>query len=299
MSMLWTNCLRKHCCFRWTKFPATSWQKYVLSTRLHSTTTSFPLKYGAEIRNIQEHSKPLVVILGWNDCKSKHLQKYSDIFEAKDWSTIGLPTKSFNTFFRSGTEVKQIGHYIAEVIKNNTKKDQPVFLYSFSNGGCAVYFHLAEALTNKDGPHYNSVNIVGSIFDSCPVKPTIESVRRVQISITEHMRNPILRPIVWYTVGLVLPTLVKINPVLQRFFYDLGKIPLKCPQLFLYSKADHLAFCDNIEEHMNDRKAMGIKVFSKCWDDSAHVQHYMKYPEEYVKLLDKFTTYCLNEQNGN
>jgi hypothetical protein len=284
--MFWTNHL--------TKFPVSRLQKYVMLTRLNST-----MKYGAEIRNSGEHSKPLVVILGWNDCKSKHLQKYSNIFEAKGWSTICLPTKSFNTFFRSGTEVKTIGLYLAEVIKNEAQKTQPVFLYSFSNGGCAVYFHLAEALSYKAGPYFNSINVVGSIFDSCPVKPTLESVPRVQVSITEHMRNPVLRQIVWYAVGLLLPTLVKLNPVLQRFFDDLGKIPLKCPQLFLFSKADHLAFVDDIEEHMNDRRARGVKVFSKCWEDSPHVQHYMKYPEEYVKLLDEFVTNCFNEHEQN
>ena len=291
--------LLRSCFFSTTKFPVVSLQKYARRlTRLNSTNISSRLKYGAEMRKPQqEHSsKPLVVILGWNDCKPKHLEKYSNIFEAKGWLTICLPAKSFNTFFRSGTEVKKIGMYIAEVINDQTQKDQPVFLYAFSNGGCAVYFHLTEALTTAGGPHYNSVNVVGSIFDSCPVKPTIESVGRVQISMTEHMKNPVVRPIVWYTVGFVLPLLVKINPMIQRFFDDLAKIPITCPQLFLYSKADHLAFCDDVEEHMNDRKAQGVKVFSKCWDDSLHVQHYMKYPEEYLKLLDEFVTVCLNEQ---
>ncbi len=297
MSTLLRSCLQKYNCLFSTRFPATRLQKYVVVKRLNSTNFSSQLKYGAEIRKVeQEHSsKPLVVILGWNDCKPKHLEKYSNIFEAKGLSTICLPAKSFNTFFRSGTEVKKIGLYMAEVIKDQTEKDQPVFLYAFSNGGCAVYFHLTEALTNAGGPYYNSINVVGSIFDSCPVKPTVESVGRVQISITEHMKSRVLRPIVWHTVGLVLPLLVKINPLLQRFFDDLGKIPLRCPHLFLYSKADHLAFCDDIEEHMNDRKAQGVKVFSKCWEDSPHVQHYMKYPEEYLKLLEEFMTVCLNE----
>ena len=277
--------------------------KYVIFKKRSNSTTSYissQLKYGAVMRtplmeNSSKASKPLVVILGWNDCKPKHLQKYSSIFETKGWSTIFLPTKSFNTFFRSGTEVKRIALYIAGIIKDQGKKDQPVFLYAFSNGGCAVYFHLVEALTTAGGQYYNSVNVIGSVFDSCPVKPTIESVKRVQISITEHMTNPIVRPIVWYSVGFVLPLLVKTKPVLQRFFDDLGKIPLRCPHLFLYSKVDHLAFCEDVEEHMDAQKAHGVNVFSKCWEDSPHVQHYMKYPQEYLKLLDEFVTVCLNE----
>ena len=274
-------------------------RRNTVSSKRFTSYISSQLKYGAVMKKPQEENskKPHVVILGWNDCKPKHLQKYSSIFENKGWSTIFLPTKSFNTFFRSGTEVKKIAQYIAGVIKNETKKNQPVFLYAFSNGGCAVYFHLVEALTTAASPHYNSVNVIGSVFDSCPVKPTVESVGRVQKSIMEQMKNPILRSIVWYSVALVLPLLVKTNPVLQRFFDDLGKMPLQCPHLFLYSKADHLALTDDIEEHMDVRKAHGVKVFSKCWDDSPHVQHYLKYPEEYLKLLDEFVTVCFNEQN--
>ncbi|XP_028390930.1 transmembrane protein 53-like [Dendronephthya gigantea] len=290
-----------------TNFQATNvWQKYIFLSGLKPLCTSsisnkyasMQLKYGAVMTQpLEDNSlKPLVVILGWNDCKPKHLKKYSDIFEDKGWSTICLPAKSFNTFFRTGTKVKKLGLYIAEVIKDQTEKDQPVFLYSFSNGGIAVYFHLTEALTTPGGQFYNSFNVVGSVFDSCPNKPTIESIERVQISITEQMKNSVLRSIVWYAVRLFLPFLVKTTPLLHRIFDDLGKLPLKSPQLFLYSKGDYLAYCDDIEEHIEDRKAQGVRVFSKCWDDSLHVQHYIKYPEEYLKLLQEFVTMCLKER---
>ena len=294
MSAYLRNSLRKY-----YLFSNGSLRKSVLESTRQSSSVSSRLKYGAVYRKPQqEHpSKPLVVILGWNDCNPRHLEKYSNIFETKNWSTISLPTKSFNTFFRSGTEVKKIALYVAEVIKNRTQEDQPVYLYAFSNGGCAVYFHLTEALTTVSGPYHGSINVAGSIFDSCPVKPTIESVGRVQISITEQMKNPFFRPAVWYMIGLFLPLLVKMNPVIKRFFEDLGKIPLQCPHLFLYSKADQLAFCDDIEEYINIRKAQGVKVFSKCWDDTPHVQHYMKYPDEYLQVIEEFVTVCGNDQN--
>lgn len=150
------------------------------------------------------------------------------------------------------------------MIEAQTKKDQPVFLYAFSSGGCAVYFHLVEALTTVGGPHYNSVNVIGSIFDSCPTKPTIESVKRMQKSIADHMKNPILRPIACCLVGLILPILVKHHPLFKRCFDDFGKIPLRCPHLFLYSKADHFIPWVDVEGLMEIRKAHGVKVFSKC-----------------------------------
>ena len=275
-----------------------------LSHRERSNSTSYVssrLKYGAVMRKLQKginsDNLPLVVILGWNDCKLKHLQKYSSIFEAKGWSTIFLPAKSFNTFFRGETKVKRIALYIAGVIKAQAKEDQPVFLYAFSNGGCGVYFHLVEALTTAGGTHYNSVNVIGSVFDSCPAKPTTESVKRAQRSITEYIKNPILRPIVWCSAGLILPFVIQNHPVFKRFFNDLGKMPLKCPHLFLYSKADSFIPWDEIEEHIDVRIAHGVKVFSKCWDDSQHVQHYIKYSKEYLKLLDEFVAICFVEQN--
>ena len=258
-------------------------------------------KYRAVVTRVTSDSsiKPVAVILGWNESKIKHLKKYSGLFESRGWSTVCLPANSYNTFFRSDTEVKTISFYMIDLIKDLAKKGNPVFLYSFSNGGCAVYFHIAEALTTPRHEHFNAFKVVGSVFDSCPATPNLESIPQIQKSVTDGIKNPVIKAATWYALGIAIPHVLK-KPLVQRFSQDLGKMPLKNPELFLYSKGDMLVPYQDITKHIGNRESQlgqAGKVFSKCWEDSSHVSHYKKYPEQYTELLDKFIEVCLKENS--
>ena len=258
--------------------------------------------YGAFVTRAASESsaiKPVAVILGWNDSKMKHLKKYSGLFESRGWSTVCLPTKSYNTFLRSDTKVKTISFYMIDLIKELAKNGNPVFLCSFSSGGCTVHFHIAEALTTHGHEHFNAFKVVGSVFDSCPATPNLESIPQIQKSVTDGIKNPVIKAATWYALGIAIPHVLK-KPLVQRFSQDLGKMPLKNPELFLYSKGDMLVPYQDITKHIGNRESQlgqAGKVFSKCWEDSSHVSHYKKYPEQYTELLDKFIEVCLKENS--
>ncbi|XP_020631319.1 transmembrane protein 53-like [Orbicella faveolata] len=106
-------------------------------------------KYGAIITKTQGSTldRPVVVILGWNSSRGKHLKKYSKIFEAKNFDSICVPANPLNTFFRAGTKVKKISLHILDLLVELNCQRRPVFLYAFSNGGCAMFFHIMEGLS--------------------------------------------------------------------------------------------------------------------------------------------------------
>ncbi len=62
----------------------------------------------------------------------------------------------------------------------------------------------------------------------------------------------------------------------------------RCPTLVLLSRNDEVANYDNTYKTIEDWKKSGIEVFHKCWDNSPHVSHYFKYPQEYQRLIDSF-----------
>lgn len=67
-----------------------------------------------------------------------------------------------------------------------------------------------------------------------------------------------------------------------------------CPKLFLYSDADVLVQPQVVEGFMQEQQKRGSPTFSYKWSDSAHVDHYRKYPEEYRRQLDQFAQRVLS-----
>jgi hypothetical protein len=79
-------------------------------------------------------------------------------------------------------------------------------------------------------------------------------------------------------------------------FYRLKKMTdLPRNQLYLYSKADNVINWKQVKEFVEfQRKRRKSKVWARCFPDSPHVQHLLKYPEEYEQLCVQFTTRLFN-----
>ena len=63
---------------------------------------------------------------------------------------------------------------------------------------------------------------------------------------------------------------------------------MRCPALFLYSKADELVTHDWVEHCADDRENTIGRVWRKRWDNSAHVRHIYEFEDEYVDELKVF-----------
>lgn len=272
--------------------------KYILPVSSLHTSSKFEISYKkhgitvTETERSEQDKNPVIVILGWNSSKDKHLAKYSDIFTQNNYGTVRVTANPFNTFFRSGTKVKQIGHNVLKVVNSLCHNERPVFVYAFSNGGCAVFFHMMEALTDQDGEYFNQIQIAGTIFDSCPVNPDIKSVRIVQESVTEQISNRFLKTLTWHSLGLFVPAIVHLNPTVKRYMDGMKQSSLRSPQLVLYSKTDRFAPYEDIDDYVNARRQLGVHVVSKCWEKSGHVNHYREHRDEYLKLVGDFVEDC-------
>lgn len=62
----------------------------------------------------------------------------------------------------------------------------------------------------------------------------------------------------------------------------------RCPTLVLLSRNDEVANHVNTFKAIDNWKGKGIQVFHKCWENSPHVSHYFKYPQEYQNLIESF-----------
>ncbi|KAL9971700.1 hypothetical protein ACROYT_G017901 [Oculina patagonica] len=271
------------------------------STESGESSHSYLSKFGTIITKTPAPTldSPVVVILGWNSSRGKHLKKYSEIFEAKNFDSICVPANPINTFFRPGTKVQKIGFHILDLLLELNCQRRPVFLYAFSNGGCAMFFHIMEALSYPTEPFYQAVPVVGTIFDSCPISPDMSSLKATKESVVDMIKNPILKTLVWYSLATFVPPMIYFNGTIKRFMSGLTQSPLKCPQLMLYSKTDKFAPYQDIDSYIQARRDRGINVISKCWDSSEHVNHYREHAEDYLCELNAFIDQCLIRYHNN
>lgn len=124
-------------------------------------------------------------------------------------------------------------------------------------------------------------------------------------------KTPVIGPVLGATVFATLFCLY----IAQLFFYKVkeqfvgytpGSDPYgallrddtKYPQLFIYSKKDHLIYDEDVDYFANHRKTLGNKVTKVCFEDSLHVKHYMAHPEVYQNTIQKFMEECLERVEG-
>lgn len=236
---------------------------------------------------------PIVAILGWNSAQDKHLAKYSEIFENKGFDTIRISANPFNTFMLLN-RVKDISLKLLDIlVEMKSNQTRPIILYCLSMGGFNVYYFIHQAILTPGQQHFNSIHVAGCIFDSCPHFPGLHSVKGVQSTILETIPNPLLKGLVWVGLGVFAPLAFLLSSNIKRLIPNTITAPLGCPELFLFSDVDHLVPEKNVETFIAAHKNKGIEVFSRRWEGSGHVQHYMNYPEEYLKEVNTFTDYCL------
>nr|KAG5714105.1 hypothetical protein BaRGS_020433 [Batillaria attramentaria] len=236
----------------------------------------------------------------------KHLAKYSPMYEKKGFITLQVMVPAKTLFFQAH-KVVDVARGLMGVLSKQGVADNPIILHIFSNGGTMVYSHLSTLLNSPDSGFYQALSVRGVIFDSAPGKSRV--LNAVKAFMGTIQTNWILRYILGFCLLVymfitrflltLLPCGVKAGKGFQ--LYDsICEDPTKCPQLFLYSKADRVIMAEDVEEVVTRRKEKGVDVKSLCWEDSPHVAHFRAHPEVYAKACLDFISSSLElHANGN
>jgi pimeloyl-ACP methyl ester carboxylesterase len=78
------------------------------------------------------------------------------------------------------------------------------------------------------------------------------------------------------------------SKLIQHFDDGLGHFLLnlsKAPALLITSKPDPICPPEYLAEIAENWQKIGVDVTVKVFEDSPHVKHFQKYPEEYTKLV--------------
>lgn len=123
--------------------------------------------------------------------------------------------------------------------------------------------------------------VIGQIWDSV----AHPSMTVVAIPFALFPKNAIMRSFVTGILWLHL----KLYGALQRHFTDAVENYyenlVRSPALIFASKIDPIGTPEFMKVLAKRWEANGVDVTFKCFEDSPHIKHFQKYPEEYMKLV--------------
>jgi hypothetical protein len=273
-------------------------------------------------------TKAVVILYGWVGATPRNLQKYAELYTNNEHykcatiygtaSTPSLMTRYRPTLRAVVMEsVRKAAATIREVEASSdkstrdtmtptrTKKEIPILLHYFSNGGTFLAVSLNELIKDavsgrikeQDGEDLMLLNERlkrrgHEIVDSAPAYIyEATSYRVVDESVPNLPLKIMIKSLIFLSLQrdkLLSYFRGKDDGIYKVFWNDVLESDL-CPrQAFVYSTIDHLTDSKKVDEYIEERKKRGIDVTAVLkFEDSGHVMHMRKHPKEYKeKLVD-------------
>jgi pimeloyl-ACP methyl ester carboxylesterase len=257
------------------------------------TSDSLALQCGAKIirpSTLDLKKMNVILLLGWLGCEDRFLSKYSKIYEEDGHITIRLIASPVRIMMLSKRRLAEDVIILLNSIFNNEAPDAGLVIHAFSNGGSLIYEELANSMS-APGPGRASLRarLRGIIFDSTPARLTFPTAWRALSAAVPSLllRVPIMFGMLIFNAAqfllLDLPFRRPSRPAL--FWNTLADDPAACPQLFIYSPADAIVPCADVEAMLRARTARGVAAAALRLDGSPHVGHLRTHPAEYAAAV--------------
>lgn len=250
----------------------------------------------------EEPEKPRKIILlaFWMNAPPRALVKYVLEYRRLEPSAriIFILSSTEDFTLRASTRAQEARVApIVEALRGSVSPRNPVFLHLFSNGGVCTTTHVLAAYKKATG---KPLSISSMLIDSAPGRATVTAAARAFSYILPKLW--ILRlfsKAILYTV-LICSVLVRkltrtpdavsrarraINDTSMLHAAGSDGVLRRC---YIYSDADKLIDCKDVETHAVAAEASGWKVRCEIFYGSQHVAHMRADPERYWKIVEDY-----------
>ncbi|KAI1297724.1 hypothetical protein HDE_04501 [Halotydeus destructor] len=242
-----------------------------------------------------EAQRPMTVMLTWLAAQEKHVEKYRAIWIERGFDVLTVTLNRYQLMLPTRGSHLVIEDLIKFLYSISPQYPDLVF-HCFSVGG----YKFGEMLTRlKDDEFLFSIktksgddpremiqkSIKGLIFDSAVDMDGIPYGTSQSISTNPLIAKPI---------ETAIRTHMKLMYPIATKYYEMSSknthaSPLThAPALMMYSNRDKIGNPQGNERLGSSWEKRGINVTYKNFDKSAHVQHFIKYPKEYLAQIDNF-----------
>ncbi|CDF34755.1 unnamed protein product [Chondrus crispus] len=255
----------------------------------------------------QDHSlpRPTAVLLGWFAAKHKNLSKYGAIYEDMGYNVVQVIAPASVVFPLKPQYTAAFTLSLLRIIAADSHlTNGGIVFMMFSNGGAINAPHLSRMFTGEyqeiikadDEPAVKTVReaVAGIIFDSAPCYMRSHLGAR---AINEGLKLPegIFSKLILFafTLWSLLQRLFIINLPLY-FWTGLRRAEYLCPELYIYSTADHLSDIPSLEALVEERKQQGKEVRVFRVEDAGHVMILRNHHQKYVDTIRAVNDWGVN-----
>jgi len=268
-----------------------------------------------------EKPTAVVVLLGWYGSKLRHVQKYSKLYEDQGCTTITAHLDPTTIMLKRDRKIGKFVDVLVPQIANQLRPHEgiPLILHAFSNGGSVVIQSLEQRLESRttktgktkknDKTQDEDWELVqsryrhgASIFDSAPAYISVKKI----LQATRAATSKPLVPILFTSLCGVYMQMRNISAICKRkplfpieFWNHWTDAPAHSAiQAYVYSTADVVTDTEKLAELVELRRSKNNQnVKTLVFDDSEHVQHLRKHPEEYTSfVIGVLNECCVNKQ---
>ncbi|CRK87336.1 CLUMA_CG001138, isoform A [Clunio marinus] len=246
-------------------------------------------KKSLRFKQKRENTKPLVLMISWFYGQKHQINKYSQIYTDQGMDVL-VGRISLVQFLFNIKSVERSGQNIVNVLHNNEHDYKEIFIHTFSAGG--GMYGLCQKMMKKNLPKYGNIpnRVIGQIWDSVAApRMTIVAIPFALYPNNTFMRS-IVTALLWCHLKIYRALQPHYNELWENFCDNLAKTPT----LIFASKIDPIGTIKCAEEVIGRWRANGVDVTYKCFEDSPHIKHMQKYPEEYMKYVHDHWKKLLN-----
>ncbi|XP_046401839.1 uncharacterized protein LOC124167842 [Ischnura elegans] len=234
---------------------------------------------------------PLVVLLPWLMSKPKHIKKFSSYYLGHGFDVLSVRTTPGQTLWPlKGSQV--VAADIVSFLELNPQYNQLV-IHGFSVGGYIwgeVLVRLTDLGIARGSPSpspYDALaaRIKGCIWDSaCEFTELPRGVSKALFP-NQNMLQNALESYAKYHMKVFYEKATQHHIRASQLFHSAA---IRSPALLLFSKSDPIGTATANIALYKEWKDLGMQVYTKCWEKSAHVAHYLNHPHEYIAEVTSF-----------
>lgn len=226
--------------------------------------------------------RPLTLLFCWLMAKDRHIRKYADFYNRQGIDVLGVKVSPFEVL-RPTKGVQLVADEVLDFLHANPSHT-PMVIHGLSVGAYMFGEVMVKMKSDmeKHGPLLN--RFVGQVWDSGVDLQGIPEGLPTSLTSHEGLRASMKKYLEWY---------MRLKYKTATVHYESASVLihenfLNTPALVMFSNRDPISTPSMNAYIYRKWEAKGLPVYTKCFNGSPHVSHYMMHRKEYEETILAF-----------